>query len=73
MRPSPKEKYDIATSTLTTFKTSLYWLHLSAGIPAGKQANYKINGLDLIVDILKNKTAYSDDQVTLDGLAWARS
>ena len=73
IRSSPKENYNIATSTFTILKTGLYWFHLSAGIPAGKQANYKINGLDYIIGILKNNTAYSDDQVTVDGLAWVRS
>ena len=63
-------KYDPITSSLELSETGLYWFHLSIGVPAYTKANCTINGLSNTIGIIKDNTAYTDDQVTVDGLSW---
>ena len=72
-QPLPNETYDAITSSLTIFQTGLYWFHLSAGIPANTKAGCTIVGLNNKIGVVKDNTAYQNDQVTSDGLSWITS
>ena len=67
------ETYDATTGTFTVSKTGLYWFHLSAGVPAQTKASYCIAGISSTIGIIKDNTAYQNDQVTTDGLSWITS
>ena len=69
-QPLPNETYDAITSSLTILQTGLYWFQLSVGIPDQTKASCTIVGFNNKIGVVKDNTAYRNDQVTSDGLSW---
>ena len=62
--------YNTSPNTFLVSQRSLYWFHLSAGVPANKMTNYKLNGLNYSSFVYSSATAYPPDQLTTDTLQW---
>lgn len=67
---SPTEYSEATTGSLTVTQESLYWFHLSVGVPANSAANLIINGLNDTIGIAKYDDHFPEDQVTIDGMQW---
>ena len=62
--------YNTSSNTFLVSQRSLYWFHLSAGVPANKTTYYRLNGLNYSSFVYSSATAYPQDQLTTDTLQW---
>ena len=62
--------YDQVSKKFKVLETSLYWFHLSAGIPSHTAANYRINGFRYSPVVYSTSTVFSKDCLTIDTLQW---
>ena len=60
--------YNTSSNTFSVAEQSLYWFHLSAGVPANSGVNYRLNGLNYSAFVYSSVTAYPQDQLTTDTL-----
>ena len=62
--------YDKVSKIFKVHEVSLYWFHLSAGIPTQSTAKYKLNGLKYTPVVYSTSTVFSKDCLTVDTLQW---
>ena len=62
--------YNQVSKKFQVQETSLYWFHLSAGIPSHTAASYKLNGLKFSPVVYSTSTIFSNDCLTVDTLQW---
>ena len=62
--------YNTLTSTFSVIQSSLYWFHLSAGVPAGSGTNFILNGLNYSAVVYSSAVVYPQDQLTTDTLQY---
>ena len=65
--------YNSMANTFHVFETSLYWFHLTAGVPSQTSAFYKLNGLKFSTAVYSKFTVFSQDCLTVDTLQWVSS
>ncbi len=59
-----------AASSLLVTQSSLYWHHLSVGVPSSYTTYYRLNGVNYITSINTTSSLLLDDMVTSDTLQW---
>ena len=62
--------YNTLTNTFSVTQPSLYWFHLSAGVPAGSGTNFSLNGLNYSAVVYSSAVVYPPDQLTTDTLQY---
>jgi hypothetical protein len=58
------------SSVVVPTQTSLFWQHLSVGVPSGTSTTCQINGLQFFSGIATTTTNYPNDYITSDTLQW---
>ena len=65
--------YNSTANTFHLFETSLFWFHLTAGVPSQTSAFYKLNGLKFPAAVYSMSTAFPQGCLTVDTLQWVSS
>ena len=62
--------YDQISKKIKVHEVSLFWFHLSAGIPSHTAAEYKLKGLKYSPVVYSTSTVFSKDCLSVDTLQW---
>ena len=61
------------SSSFSMVQSSLFWFHLSAGVPAHSKTNYRLIGITYPAVVYSSTTVYNKEQLTVDTLQWVKS